>query len=91
MGYRIRPLAAALARQGHAVDIYRVRTGPGQASCEDVQAGVRIHRVGLQAPWPLEHHGRLSQTVMASVLNTYCTGSNLCYVYVYSNGGAVMF
>lgn len=27
---------------------------------------------------------------MASVLNTYCTGSNLCYVYVYSNGGAVM-
>lgn len=61
----VMPLAAALARQGHAVDIYRVRTGPGQASCEDVQAGVRIHRVGLQAPWPLEHHGRLSQTVMA--------------------------
>lgn len=27
---------------------------------------------------------------MVSVLNQYCTGSNLCYVYVYSNGGAVM-
>jgi hypothetical protein len=27
---------------------------------------------------------------MAATLNTYCTGSNLCYVYVYSNGGAVM-
>src|SRR5215468_8630056 len=27
---------------------------------------------------------------MAATLDTYCTGSNLCYVYVYSNGGAVM-
>jgi hypothetical protein len=27
---------------------------------------------------------------LANVLDTYCTGSNLCYVYVYSNGGAVM-
>lgn len=27
---------------------------------------------------------------MAATLNTFCTGSNLCYVYVYSNGGAVM-
>jgi hypothetical protein len=27
---------------------------------------------------------------MAAVLNTHCTGANLCYVYVYSNGGAVM-
>ena len=27
---------------------------------------------------------------MAATLNTYCTGNNLCYVYVYSNGGAVM-
>lgn len=59
------PLAAALARQGHAVDIYRVRTSAAQASCEDVQAGVRIHRVALLGPWPLDHHGRLSQTVMA--------------------------
>jgi hypothetical protein len=27
---------------------------------------------------------------MAATLNTFCTGGNLCYVYVYSNGGAVM-
>ena len=27
---------------------------------------------------------------MAATLDTYCTGGNLCYVYVYSNGGAVM-
>ncbi|HMG55491.1 MAG TPA: hypothetical protein VK601_18465 [Kofleriaceae bacterium] len=27
---------------------------------------------------------------MASTLDTYCTGGNLCFVYVYSNGGAVM-
>jgi hypothetical protein len=27
---------------------------------------------------------------MVSILNQYCTGDNLCYVYVYSNGGAVM-
>ncbi|HEX4417410.1 MAG TPA: hypothetical protein VH165_05895 [Kofleriaceae bacterium] len=27
---------------------------------------------------------------MVTVLNQYCTGNNLCYVYVYSNGGAVM-
>jgi hypothetical protein len=27
---------------------------------------------------------------MVSTLNTFCTGGNLCYVYVYSNGGAVM-
>jgi hypothetical protein len=27
---------------------------------------------------------------MKSTLDTYCTGTNLCYVYVYSNGGAVM-
>ncbi|MFT3692665.1 MAG: hypothetical protein QM831_05960 [Kofleriaceae bacterium] len=26
----------------------------------------------------------------ASVLDTYCTGGNLCYVYTYSNGGAVL-
>lgn len=29
-------------------------------------------------------------TQMAATLDTYCTGSNLCYVYVYSNGGAVI-
>jgi hypothetical protein len=27
---------------------------------------------------------------LVSTLNTYCTGGNLCYVYVWSNGGAVM-
>ena len=27
---------------------------------------------------------------LASVLDRYCTGSNLCYVYGYSNGGAVI-
>lgn len=27
---------------------------------------------------------------MKTTLDTYCTGENLCYVYVYSNGGAVM-
>src|SRR4030081_1454636 len=27
---------------------------------------------------------------MAALLNAHCTGNNLCYVYVYSNGGAVM-
>jgi len=27
---------------------------------------------------------------MTTTLDTYCTGANLCYVYVYSNGGAVM-
>lgn len=27
---------------------------------------------------------------MAATLNRYCTGGDLCYVYVYSNGGAVM-
>src|SRR5262249_58539446 len=27
---------------------------------------------------------------MAATLDSYCTGNNLCYVYVYSNGGAVM-
>ncbi len=26
----------------------------------------------------------------ASVLDSYCTGDNLCYVYTYSNGGAVI-
>ena len=29
-------------------------------------------------------------TQMAATLDRYCTGSNLCFVYVYSNGGAVM-
>lgn len=27
---------------------------------------------------------------MAATLDRYCTGDNLCFVYVYSNGGAVM-
>jgi hypothetical protein len=27
---------------------------------------------------------------MKATLDTHCTGTNLCYVYVYSNGGAVM-
>jgi hypothetical protein len=27
---------------------------------------------------------------LASLFNTYCTGSNYCYVYTYSNGGAVI-
>jgi hypothetical protein len=27
---------------------------------------------------------------MVTTLNTHCTGNNLCYIYVYSNGGAVM-
>jgi hypothetical protein len=29
-------------------------------------------------------------TQMAATLDRYCTGNNLCFVYVYSNGGAVM-
>jgi hypothetical protein len=27
---------------------------------------------------------------LAGVLDTYCTGNNICYVYTYSNGGAVI-
>ena len=29
-------------------------------------------------------------TQMTATLNQFCTGNNLCFVYVYSNGGAVM-
>jgi hypothetical protein len=29
-------------------------------------------------------------TQMAATLDRYCTGNHLCYVHVYSNGGAVM-
>ncbi|WP_298013536.1 glycosyltransferase [uncultured Aquabacterium sp.] len=59
------PLAIAMARQGHAVDIYRCRHHAAEPACEDVQTGVRIYRVGLGTAWPLDDQGSLSRTVMA--------------------------
>ena len=59
------PLALAMARQGHAVDIYRCRHHAAEPACEDVQTGVRIYRVGEAPRWPLGDQASLSRTVMA--------------------------
>ena len=41
---------------------------------------------------PIDQRGDMSTATaqMASVLDTYCTGSNWCYIYTFSNGGAVI-
>src|SRR5262249_14134528 len=44
----------------------------------------------INAPIDQRDSMATATTQMAATLNTYCTGNNLCYVYVYSNGGAVM-
>ena len=64
--HAVEKLARALARRGHAVDIYRSRK-TGEPVWEDLQAGVRIHRVAQTAPWPTEDQGQLSQAVQAFV------------------------
>jgi hypothetical protein len=47
-------------------------------------------QTSINAPIDQRDSMATATTQMANTLNTYCTGSNLCYVYVYSNGGAVM-
>ncbi|MFT3859533.1 MAG: glycosyltransferase [Aquabacterium sp.] len=65
--HAVEMLACALARRGHAVDIYRGRDA-GEPIWEDLQAGVRIHRVATTAPWPHdEDQTGLTQAVQAFV------------------------
>jgi len=47
-------------------------------------------QTSINAPIDQRNSMATATSQMVGVLNQYCTGSNLCYVYVYSNGGAVM-
>jgi hypothetical protein len=44
----------------------------------------------IDAPVDQTNSMATATSELASVLDTYCTGDNLCYVYTYSNGGAVI-
>jgi D-inositol-3-phosphate glycosyltransferase len=64
--HAVEMLARGLARCGHAVDIYRSRAD-GEPVWEDLQSGVRIHRIAQTAPWPEHGQAQLSQAVQAFV------------------------
>ena len=44
----------------------------------------------VDAPIDQRNSMATATTQMAATLDQFCTGGNLCFVYVYSNGGAVM-
>ena len=44
----------------------------------------------ISAPIDQRNSMATATTQMAATLDRYCTGNNLCFVYVYSNGGAVI-
>ncbi|MBX3159863.1 MAG: hypothetical protein KF773_28085 [Deltaproteobacteria bacterium] len=46
--------------------------------------------VSIDAPVDQRDSMATATANLASTLNTYCTGNNYCYIYTYSNGGAVV-
>src|SRR5215813_3812820 len=44
----------------------------------------------VNAPIDQRNSMATATTQMAATLDQFCTGNNLCFVYVYSNGGAVI-
>ena len=48
------------------------------------------NQTSINAPIDQRDSMATATSQMVNTLNNYCTGSNICYVYVYSNGGAVM-
>lgn len=62
--HAVEMLARALARRGHAVDIYRARK-EGEPVWEDLQAGVRIHRIAQTSPWPSDDDDQMQLSAAA--------------------------
>ena len=50
----------------------------------------RYGDISIDAPVDQNNDMGTATAQFANVLNTYCTGSNYCYIYTFSNGGAVV-
>jgi hypothetical protein len=84
-------IAASLAIPVTAqADVFDIHVG---GICSTDFGGTLGHWAGetsINAPIDQRSSMATATVQMAATLDTYCTGGNLCYVYVYSNGGAVM-
>jgi len=59
--------------------------GKGGGSAQPIGSAIAIDAQVNQT----RDHGTAVQQFKQNYLDTYCTGNNFCYLYVYSNGGAV--
>jgi hypothetical protein len=73
-----------------AADTYNIHVGGICSTDFGSTLGQWSGQKSVNAPIDQRNSMATATSQMASVLNQYCTGGNLCYVYVYSNGGAVM-
>src|SRR5215813_1312507 len=84
-------LAASLAVPLTArADVFDIHVGGICSTSFGDTLGHWPGETSINAPIDQRDSMATATTQMAATLDTYCTGSNLCYVYVYSNGGAVM-
>ncbi|HEY0194134.1 MAG TPA: hypothetical protein VGC42_23615 [Kofleriaceae bacterium] len=84
-------IAAAIAVPTVAsANTYRIQVGGICSTDFGSTIGKWSGQTSINAPIDQRDSMATATSQMAGVLNQYCTGSNLCYVYVYSNGGAVM-
>src|ERR1051325_3432689 len=84
-------LAASLAIPISArADVFDIHVGGICSANFGSTLGHWTGETSINAPIDQTTSMATATTQMAATLDRYCTGNNLCYVYVYSNGGAVM-
>src|SRR5215468_12718911 len=82
-------VSIAVPLTAHA-DVFDIHVGGICSTDFGSTLGHWTGETSIDAPIDQTSSMATATTQMAATLDRYCTGNNLCYVYVYSNGGAVM-
>lgn len=82
-------ISLAIPVTAHA-EVFNIHVGGICSTGWGTPLGQWSGETSISAPIDQRESMATATSQMAAVFNARCTGSNLCYVYVYSNGGAVV-